>query len=255
MGFAHVAEIRLGAGNIVYLRDEHPNRYPRCQPGTNATPTSSFNETTTTAVPEPPQTIEAHDVLELLQRLESRSFSILSAQPLVAHSSPRQPFLGFFEDLPCFPYLTFQLCAWFVFLTFWIFFADFEPFRPVAAIFGPEADSNYGARDHLTRRLPEPDEGQSPTTSVLLFLYWLLPFGPMSSLLYLLLYPRKGWNRVKKLPQPATAFLQLLYCMVFILSPMLTYLYYSASRAIAVSACEVLLYIILTLLLTFKTVG
>jgi len=70
-----------------------------------------------------------------LQQLDCQSLFEVSLQPLVAFpkhdkTARQRPFLGFFEDMPCFPFLAFQIFAWFVFLSVWASFGIYALLEP-----------------------------------------------------------------------------------------------------------------------------
>ena len=70
-----------------------------------------------------------------LQQLDSQSVFEVSLQPLVEFlkhekTARQRPFLGFFEDMPCFPFLAFQIFAWFVFLSVWASFGIYALLEP-----------------------------------------------------------------------------------------------------------------------------
>jgi hypothetical protein len=72
-----------------------------------------------------------------LQELDSQSVFEVSLQPLVEFphnekTARQRPFLGFFEDMPCFPFLAFQIFAWFAFLSVWVSFGIYSLLEPSA---------------------------------------------------------------------------------------------------------------------------
>ena len=136
-----------------------------------------------------------------------------------------QPFIGYFEDIPGFPYLVLQLCLWVLFLTFWAYFSEFEPFSFTAEWLHPveyfnEADLSFGDLDELFG-----DENQSPANVILYLLPWILLFGPTASMLYLLFYPRRRVFQGFKVPRLLVGLLETIFAIAFVLFPALTFLY------------------------------
>jgi len=159
--------------------------------------------------------------------MESKTWSAVSAQPLVASQGTQEPFLGLFEDMSCFPYLIFQLCAWFMFLTFWILFAYFPIFAPILDRIRPpdlSSDSSSDDSGDPNSRLYESiyslpfgeHQSQSPAIWVFWYFLWILLFGPTVSVLYLLLYPR-----LTLLPKISRSAVGLLLRLTFSIIPLL----------------------------------
>lgn len=191
-------------------------------------------------------------LLAPLRKIESHSLSILSAQPLLAYSpdTPQQPFLGFFEDLPCFSYLIAQLCAWALFLTFWTFCAGFQNFLPISQYFNPGNELIDGVRfPGFPPRLWNLDvplgkyQAQSPARYVLGMLPWILLFAPTYSVVYLLAYPRSAlvdipWLRYRYpvLLMPLKILLNLLLPMGLILLAMWSWIKFSLELSLLIWA-------------------
>jgi len=167
--------------------------------------------------------------------MESKTWSALSAQPLVASQGTQEPFLGLFEDMSCFPYLIFQLCAWFMFLTFWILFAYFPIFTPILdrirpfdldssssfADSGDSGDTDSRLYDSIYSLPFGEYQAQSPAIWVFWYFLWILLFGPTVSILYLLFYPRL--TRSPKLSRSVVGLLlRLSFSIIPLLFPTLT---------------------------------
>ena len=186
-----------------------------------------------------------------LRILETRLGFDLSAQPLLVYTQEAQePFLGFFEDSTPFPYLTMQLCAWFLFFTFWIFFAGFRLFEPIVSIFiFPEVDNDGDlGYDNIGESLPFGRFGDhSPAGTIFYSLPWIFLFGPTYSILYLLFCPRSSlrWKHPKSL-----SFCWNLYFSAgLILCPMLTWIYCSGFRSLMIWVGFVGFYVLLGFIL------
>ncbi|KAK0724278.1 hypothetical protein B0H67DRAFT_567570 [Lasiosphaeris hirsuta] len=190
-----------------------------------------------------------------LQTLESSITALnLSTLPLFAYSEESQdPFLGFFEDSTSFPYLTMQLCAWFMFMTFWVFFSDFGLFERVVNTIYANVVMVWGAalwsyETTLDGALPFGRfEDHSPAFTIFYLLPWIFLLGPTYSVFWLLSCPRSTTPKWEYKSAWGVLF-RLFLCAVYVLCPMLTYLYCSFLLALIIWACCIGIYLLLSVI-------
>lgn len=147
-------------------------------------------------------TTQAAAFQDLLE-LEENLFCDISLVPLLSFrkcsrtAENYQPFLGYFERSPWFPYIIIQTFLWGVFVTFRVFFLDFisstldEHFPAVLAIWSHLAD--FGRFWDFW--------GQAPGKNTIGLLFWIFVAAPWCSVLFILLWPRhmyciKLWNGI-----------------------------------------------------------
>ncbi|KAK3331552.1 hypothetical protein B0H66DRAFT_614152 [Apodospora peruviana] len=166
--------------------------------------------------------------IDHIQSLDNRSFSVPSLQPLsLPNRDQHQPFIGYFEDIPGFPYLVLQLCLWILFLTFWAYCSGFELFLSLSDSLHPV--EYYGNGDisfsfGYIGKLDNPNNQlESPVGGIFYLLPWILLFGPTASMLYLLFYPRRPFLQGFKVPRSLAVLLETTYAIAFLLFPALTF--------------------------------